>query len=896
MKKSFITASFIVALMALPSLINVGTSSNHPISKSEIQNASTNSKSHSANENVEQLLWKNDGTLKDPNWSLTTYFFGTDCPDRDMYLATFPLSTWQKLKYNTIYLDFEPTGATSDVQIQICDFDASHIWKDVPLKIDSEFISLNPDGTYTLSMSFYGDPVCDLDELVITGCSFVPLKLYFYGDPTYQNLWANDGTHGTISWSGEYRFGQSIHGNDGDCIELFPEITFRKLRGKTFYLDFAENDFVMIKITTSWWTPIWYEENILISDEHITHNDDGTYTLTINFDGTEIQDYLDERDLLITGGGYTPLNIHYYLSEYTVSFNTMGHGEIAPIVLMEDSFIPKPADPVDDRGLHFLGWYQDPEFTKPWYFDDDTVYQDMTLYAKFAEDGVSSIEVSHFPYPVINSNASLKFAGAKIQINYFSGAKQEINLTESMIEDYRKNAKREQTITIKYDGKKTFQKVLVSDTLHNFLFKTGPIKTEFKYGEDLNLTGTKVVFVYSSAMKEFVFDLDPFLVSGYDKETLGKQTLTATYPIGTGFELTFNVTVIDYITGISIQPPDKLEYKYGEQLDLSGGVITKFMATGNVEDISITAEMVSGYDKNKPGEQTLTVTYEGFTKTFEVTVVDEITSITMKSNPAKSVIIKGQDLDLTDAKITTSYLSGKAEVIDITNEMVSGYNKEILGEQTITVTYETFTTTFKVTVIDEVVSITLKSAPTKTQYKYGEELDLDGSKITVVASSGEQIDADVTPSLVSGYNKNKLGEQTLTITYENMMVTFNVTVVDYVAGISLKSAPNCTTYFIGQQLDLSGAKIITSYASSKTEELDVTSSMVSGYDKNKIGEQTITVTYENFTVTFVVKVLNTLKPQGLSTAAIIGIVFGSVALASSIALNVVLIVKRKKTQ
>ena len=47
-------------------------------------------------------------------------------------------------------------------------------------------------------------------------------------------------------------------------------------------------------------------------------------------------------------------------------------------------------------------------------------------------------------------------------------------------------------------------------------------------------------------------------------------------------------------------------------------------------DASVT---VSGYDKNKAGEQTIKVEYEGKTKTFTVEVVDEVQSITMKDTP-----------------------------------------------------------------------------------------------------------------------------------------------------------------------------------------------------------------------------------------------------------------------
>ena len=71
--------------------------------------------------------------------------------------------------------------------------------------------------------------------------------------------------------------------------------------------------------------------------------------------------------------------------------------------------------------------------------------------------------------------------------------------------------------------------------------------------------------------------------------------------------------------------------------------------------------------------------------------------------------------------------------------MVSGYDKEKLGEQTIKVTYGGEEATFKVTVKDYVKDIILVN-PDKTEYQYGESLDLTGGSVQkVMASSSSSI-------------------------------------------------------------------------------------------------------------------------------------------------------------
>ena len=73
--------------------------------------------------------------------------------------------------------------------------------------------------------------------------------------------------------------------------------------------------------------------------------------------------------------------------------------------------------------------------------------------------------------------------------------------------------------------------------------------------------------------------------------------------------------------------------------------------------------------------------------------------------------------------------------------MVSGYDPNTLGPQTVTVTYgvdennNPVTTTFTVNVNDAVANTTF-TAPTKTTYNLGDTLDLTGGKFTVTMKSG----------------------------------------------------------------------------------------------------------------------------------------------------------------
>ena len=68
--------------------------------------------------------------------------------------------------------------------------------------------------------------------------------------------------------------------------------------------------------------------------------------------------------------------------------------------------------------------------------------------------------------------------------------------------------------------------------------------------------------------------------------------------------------------------------------------------------ILVTSAMISGYNKTTLGAQTVTITYvdaEGntHTQTFGVTVVDQVSSITLVDNGFKKNYKYGDNLDLT---------------------------------------------------------------------------------------------------------------------------------------------------------------------------------------------------------------------------------------------------------
>ncbi len=142
-----------------------------------------------------------------------------------------------------------------------------------------------------------------------------------------------------------------------------------------------------------------------------------------------------------------------------------------------------------------------------------------------------------------------------------------------------------------------------------------PTKSVYQYGESLDLSGLVVTGHYMSDKEEVLSTYD---VTGYSATTLGTQTITVT--VGS-FSKTFSVSVSDYIASIAMKVTPKTSYQVGDTLDISGGVITATYASGATLDVNIVASMVSGFDSEEAGTVTLTVTYETFTTSYQVSVV-----------------------------------------------------------------------------------------------------------------------------------------------------------------------------------------------------------------------------------------------------------------------------------
>ena len=458
---------------------------------------------------------------------------------------------------------------------------------------------------------------------------------------------------------------------------------------------------------------------------------------------------------------------------------------------------------------------------------------------------------------------TLETTGGQFKAIKLNGEEVIIDLTDDMVSGFDTSEEGRKTLTVTYEEKILTYEINVSDRVNKIEITKEP-KKEYKYGEEL-VEGGEITVTKASGETE-VITITPDMITVYNKTQLGKQTVTITYG---GQTVNFEITVVDYITNVVIVPPSKLEYEYGEELDLSDSVIKVIKAStpDKPEVIQVTEDMISGYDKNNAKVQTVTITYtdeEGkeYTKEFGVTVKDKIKSVTLNKENAKTNYKYGEQLDLSNLYLDITYESGKTQKIPVTTGMISGYNSNELGNQELTIEYQGFENKFEVIVVDYLLDIRL-TPPEKSIYKIGESLSLKGGKVTEIMASGKEETAiQLIEDMVSGFDSTTPGTKRITVTYKKdegiFTKYFEISVISSTSSIEV-IAPNKTDYKYGESLDLTGGKIIIKKDDGTNEEKEITEDMVSGYNPKETGQQVVTVTYidennKQFTGSFIVNV------------------------------------------
>ena len=160
-------------------------------------------------------------------------------------------------------------------------------------------------------------------------------------------------------------------------------------------------------------------------------------------------------------------------------------------------------------------------------------------------------------------------------------------------------------------------------------------------------------------------------------------------------------SVAPTLTGIALDTTNvKKTYNYGDKLNLAGLVVTANYSDNSTKAVTdYTTDPANESTLNTHGEVIVKVTYQSFNEQFTITVDKVLTEITLNTDNVKKDYYTGDTLDLTGLEVTAKYSDNTvAAVTDYTANPANGTVFSVIKEETVTITYQGKTASFKVNV------------------------------------------------------------------------------------------------------------------------------------------------------------------------------------------------------
>ena len=399
---------------------------------------------------------------------------------------------------------------------------------------------------------------------------------------------------------------------------------------------------------------------------------------------------------------------------------------------------------------------------------------------------------------------------------------------------------------------------------------TNNVKTTFEYGESFTSSGLVVSKVMSYGDPEIALPSEYTVDnSAFNSRVAGTYTIVVTLsdvlynnePVGASYDVTVNASVQN---GIALDTTNvKTTYYLGEELTLENLTVSKTYANTTFTEF-ITSEEYNvnngGFDNTVAGTYTITITQKDstFSKTFDVTVLNETKILRLEVSNAKNEFEWGEEFDASGIVVKKVLSLGEPVTLGSGEYTInsSAYDKNTAGSYVIIVSLNgTFiTTNYNVTVGERpapvVVGITLNTDNAKTVFAWGEEFDATGLVVLKQMDYGNPVVAEESEYAINSgaFDKNTAGDYEITITLNNTKFreVYTVTVsapVPVVENWSLNIATVKQNFVWGEEFDASGLVVVKEMnigtVNAESSEYTIDSSE---YVATTAGEYTIYVT------------------------------------------------------
>lgn len=225
-----------------------------------------------------------------------------------------------------------------------------------------------------------------------------------------------------------------------------------------------------------------------------------------------------------------------------------------------------------------------------------------------------------------------------------------------------------------------------------FSLDTSNVRKDFAVGEQVSVEGltasVKLVNGESYTLKD-----SEYRIVLPDMTTPGAKTVKVIYD--ELLEQTYEITV-HALTGIEITTnPEKMEYLAGEELDLTGMVVSAY--TANNIKYSITDYTVSIHEPLKV-DDIVKITWNDFECTLDITIsANPVQSISVKTAPNKTVYKNGEEFDPTGLVLSINYADRSEDMSEL-DDVTFNRGTIQIGDETVLATWDIFQVEIPITV------------------------------------------------------------------------------------------------------------------------------------------------------------------------------------------------------
>lgn len=152
----------------------------------------------------------------------------------------------------------------------------------------------------------------------------------------------------------------------------------------------------------------------------------------------------------------------------------------------------------------------------------------------------------------------------------------------------------------------------------------------------------------------------------------------------------------------------------------------------------------------------------------------------------------------------------------------------------------------------------IESAPQKSEYYTGDSVDLTGIVVKAKYTDGTAKSLETSDFNYSPKTLSSAGTQTVTVTYKEKTVTFDIKVYALLTGLAWSSKPTKTKYNLGDAVDTTGAKLLATYSDGTNKTIE-TGFTVTPETLETEGTQVITIGFGDKTVTYSVEVIKAMN-------------------------------------